>query len=317
MRRSDRGDVTGPTFLGIGAQKAGTTWLYRGLELHPDIWLPPVKELHFFDERIRFPERGFENVHGTHGPSKRWRRQLHNERRRRRRIEVVDDDEAQNRKWCSDYFFGTPSIDWYRSLFAGHLHAGEVTPEYAALDADMIETVVTELPQIRVIYLLRNPIEREWSAALMATRSGNRSPDAVLRQNRRHVRYSDNIDRWTEALPPGRFYIGFTEDLGNHPDALMAHIVEFIGADPGAARIPTGRPNSGGATSIPGPFATALADELADEIDRIARRFGGPAESWAREATWLKRNRPTHDLPYPLAIDSAPSATSRLSSIVI
>jgi hypothetical protein len=40
---------TGPTFLGIGAQKAGTTWLHRMLSLHPDIGMPEQKELHFWD----------------------------------------------------------------------------------------------------------------------------------------------------------------------------------------------------------------------------------------------------------------------------
>lgn len=308
--------MTGPTFLGIGAQKAGTTWLYRGLELHPDIWLPPVKELHFFDERMRFPEPGFHNIHRTHGPARRWRRQLHNERRRRRRVETIDEAERRNREWCSRYFFGTPSLDWYRSLFADHDHSGEVTPEYAALDAETIETVVTALPDIRVVYLLRNPIEREWSAALMATRSGNRQPDDVLRQNRRHVRYSDNIDRWSGALPPGRLYVGFTEDLRTHPEALMADVVTFIGADPRQARVPVGRPNSGGATSIPGHLATALADELFEEIDRIARRFGGPAKSWRRSAQWLRTNRPGGELPYPLTIDTNDPGTG-VSSIVV
>ena len=37
------------TFLGIGAQKAGTTWLHRMLALHPDIGMPEQKELHFWD----------------------------------------------------------------------------------------------------------------------------------------------------------------------------------------------------------------------------------------------------------------------------
>ena len=37
-----------PHFLGIGAQKAATTWLYRCLKVHPGIWLPPLKELHYF-----------------------------------------------------------------------------------------------------------------------------------------------------------------------------------------------------------------------------------------------------------------------------
>lgn len=41
----------GPDFLGIGAQKAGTTWLYKMLSLHPDIGMPVEKELHFWDRQ--------------------------------------------------------------------------------------------------------------------------------------------------------------------------------------------------------------------------------------------------------------------------
>lgn len=37
-----------PQFLGLGVQKGGTTTLQRLLELHPQAWLPPSKELHFF-----------------------------------------------------------------------------------------------------------------------------------------------------------------------------------------------------------------------------------------------------------------------------
>ncbi len=38
-----------PRFLVIGAQKAGTTWLDRNLRTHPQIWVPPEKEIHYFD----------------------------------------------------------------------------------------------------------------------------------------------------------------------------------------------------------------------------------------------------------------------------
>jgi hypothetical protein len=38
-----------PAFLIIGAQKAGTSSLFRYLSQHPDIRLPKRKELHFFD----------------------------------------------------------------------------------------------------------------------------------------------------------------------------------------------------------------------------------------------------------------------------
>ena len=36
-------------FLGIGAQKAGTTWIYQHLSRHPQICFPAGKEIHFWD----------------------------------------------------------------------------------------------------------------------------------------------------------------------------------------------------------------------------------------------------------------------------
>src|SRR4029078_219812 len=48
----------GPDFLCVGAQKAGTSWLYRQLEPHPDFWMPPVKELHYLDNLNRTKRRG-------------------------------------------------------------------------------------------------------------------------------------------------------------------------------------------------------------------------------------------------------------------
>ena len=49
-----------PNFLCIGAQLSGTTWLHRNLAARHDVWLPPAKELHFFD-----------TLFGADGP--RWR----------------------------------------------------------------------------------------------------------------------------------------------------------------------------------------------------------------------------------------------------
>ena len=38
-------------FLGIGAQKSGTTWLSEHLKPHPGVFIPEVKELHYWDWR--------------------------------------------------------------------------------------------------------------------------------------------------------------------------------------------------------------------------------------------------------------------------
>ena len=39
-----------PTFIGIGAAKAGTTWIFRCLQEHPEVYMAPVKETKFFDD---------------------------------------------------------------------------------------------------------------------------------------------------------------------------------------------------------------------------------------------------------------------------
>jgi hypothetical protein len=41
--------MDGPDFLGIGAQKAGTSWLHANLAQHPRVRFPAGKEVHFWD----------------------------------------------------------------------------------------------------------------------------------------------------------------------------------------------------------------------------------------------------------------------------
>ena len=43
-------------FIGIGVQKAGTTWLSSILKEHPEIYIHPRKELHYFD-KTKLPAR--------------------------------------------------------------------------------------------------------------------------------------------------------------------------------------------------------------------------------------------------------------------
>lgn len=46
-----------PNFLVIGAARSGTTWIAKNLSLHPEVFVPARKELHFFDADY---ERGLE-----------------------------------------------------------------------------------------------------------------------------------------------------------------------------------------------------------------------------------------------------------------
>jgi len=53
-----------PDFVVIGAQKAGTTWLYECLSEHPEVFVPRMKEVHYFtrpqDDRLSRLDQGVE-----------------------------------------------------------------------------------------------------------------------------------------------------------------------------------------------------------------------------------------------------------------
>ena len=101
-----------PDFLGIGAQKAGTTWLHRSLQAHPQIWMPREKELHYFDEKIRLNGGLWSRLRGDRPADMRWRRQF-KARFKRPPKKLSWQDVA----WDLRYFFGRPSDEWYASLF--------------------------------------------------------------------------------------------------------------------------------------------------------------------------------------------------------
>lgn len=58
FRNMNNLDQNLPHFICIGSQRAGTTWLHNCLDEHPEVFVPPAKELHFFD---RFYDTGLDN----------------------------------------------------------------------------------------------------------------------------------------------------------------------------------------------------------------------------------------------------------------
>lgn len=59
-----------PNFIGIGAQKCATTWVYRVLEDHPEALLSDPKELHFFSSNFDHGYQWYES-HFPETPSAR------------------------------------------------------------------------------------------------------------------------------------------------------------------------------------------------------------------------------------------------------
>ncbi len=119
-----------PNFLGIGAQKCGSTWLYEILRRHERIDFPAGKEVHF---------------------------------------------------WDINYHKG---ISWYSNLFScdDFKIRGEITPAYAILKDDTIGIINKNFPELRLIYIIRNPISRAWSSAKMAIQRAEMTIDEASDQ---------------------------------------------------------------------------------------------------------------------------------------
>ena len=226
-----------PHFLVIGAQKAGTTWLDRNLRTHPQIWLPPEKEIHFFDLPRPLPFAAL-----RYAPKRKVR---HWARHRLRRDLAKVDRGEQSREWYEAYYFSARTWHWYRSLFtpAGAQVAGETTPRYAVISPRTIASIRRRMPDLKIIYLLRDPIDRMWSDHAMfhdrrfggeGTKTVSESADSSLLTRAgslQHSRYEQNIRRWEQCFPRERIFLGFMEELADKPADFLRRVFDFLGVD--------------------------------------------------------------------------------------
>jgi hypothetical protein len=271
-----------PDFLIIGAQKAGTTWLDRNLRRHPQIWLPPEKEIHFFDLPPLLPFSALRLA-----PTRSIR---HWARFRMQRDADKAHANPQHAHWYAHYYWLPRTEQWYRSLFApapGQL-AGEATPRYAVLPERRIRQAHRLMPDCRIIYLLRDPIARAWSDVAMFQspkfgRPGLQHLDAeaalrflVHARRIRHSSYLANLERWEKFFPSEQIFVGFHDEVRQAPRKILASIYGFLGVDDSPSRtknIIARKVNRQRYQQIPPAFERALAKMLMPELRALDARF--------------------------------------------
>ncbi|MDD5271704.1 MAG: sulfotransferase [Methylovulum sp.] len=271
-----------PDFLVIGAQKSGTTWLDRNLRNHPNIWLPPEKEIHFFDFPPLIPF--FFLLFAPMRPVRHWAKN----RMLRDWKKVCDGEQAC--AWYIRYYFGVRTQGWYVSLFkpAAQQCCGEVTPRYAILSEAKIAKVHALMPDAKIIYLLRNPIERIWSDLAMFSRPKFGSQglqaddDAAIQRfisNASHQassRYVRNLERWGTFYPPEQMFIGFQGQIRDNPEQLLKDVCQFLAVDASdehISKMAKQRINSHDYPDMPPGIAKALAKLFISDIEMLHQRF--------------------------------------------
>ncbi len=262
----------GPDFLCVGIHKGGTTWLYQQLYSHPDFWMPPLKELHYFDQLGK--------VQRSSSPRCRDERDL-------RFLETIASLSA---KPCID-------LEFYARLFEpkGSLLSGDISPNYSTLSDEVIRRIVRYFPNLKVIFLARDPVERVWSHLSMEVRYQQIEQfDAtdVDEVNRKLLRRgmllrsypSAIVARWKRYVHPDRFRIYFFDDLQRKPAELRRSILDFLGADPDKQGSRQTVNHNGWARMdklvLTDTVRSHLAQFFKKELKTCAARLGGPARNW-------------------------------------
>lgn len=284
--------VAGPDFICIGMQKAGTGWLFDQLDVDPNFWMPPTKELHYLDNQLKRPRTILDNMH------RRGNRdlQVYNQERQardRRPLHARDlaflDQALKIRGQRLDF-------DAYAGLFhpKGELISGDITPSYSTLAAPVIRQLAARFPTLRVMLLVRDPVERSWSLLNMKVRRGavdeSQTGDWAAVQAKvtsaafEARSYATRVwRRWSDNFSSGRIRYFFFDDIAAAPSEALNEIREFLGVAPATDRALAPDYNRKAAKAkamMTDEVRRGLAELYADELRESALVFGGPAAGW-------------------------------------
>lgn len=194
-----------PNLFVIGAMKSGTSSLHEYLHQHPEIFMSRMKEPQYFAP------------HET-----RW-----------------------GQRWGQGQPYPQPGIQWYLDLFrdAGNVKfAGESSVSYTAAPwVSGCEQRIYEFnPDARLIYIMRDPVERALSHYWHFVTDGREDLDPLpaIRRKEDYVARSDYVRQlapYFATFGRERVFTLTLEELAADPDGSMRPLFLWLGVDPDLA----------------------------------------------------------------------------------
>jgi hypothetical protein len=251
-----------PDFLVVGPQRTGTSWLNVNLRFHPEILMSRPKEIFYFSSlKSRHPKR------------------------------FVTDDLG----WYLR-FFTDPAWLWAAKTGAclarhGRLYRprvrGESTASYASLDPDVIDDILRLNPEVRVVLMVRNPVDRAWSDAKYYFERRVGDMRRVAFEDLRGFftnayqlscgRYAANFGNWSSRLRPGHLFAGRFDDIAADPERMLRDVMRFLGVSDDAryvSRSARKRVNVTSRSRIEPRSKEFLKELFADELSWLDGRLG-------------------------------------------
>lgn len=279
--------------FGVGATKAGTSWLHRYLCDHPQCDLPVIKELHYFD-RIDAPHLEKELTRLATVRANLLAESLMAKGRKAARLNArIDEVEA----WIDVMKRGAIEHDAYlaflgRNADAGTRLVGDITPAYGLMEEAVLARMAEMAPDTRFVMLLRDPLDRLWSNLRMMAgwrlkdgeevgEKANRLFDRMLRGKEAPViersDYTGMLTRLGNVVSKERLHVEFYETLFT-PDAVT-RICRFLGLDVADAAFDRRVHASPPATLDP-KFAPQARDLLLPHYDYVLGLMGDIPARW-------------------------------------
>lgn len=130
---------------------------------------------------------------------------------------------------------------WYRSLFAGAEHAreiGEASTTYSMYPHydHVVDRLLAVVPVPKLIYLVRDPVERMRSAYQHGLAGGTetRPLEVALRVDPRYLlttSYAMQLDQWLARVSREQILLLGFEELRTNPAGLIERVLQFLGVE--------------------------------------------------------------------------------------
>jgi hypothetical protein len=233
--------------LGVGCQKGGTTWLHHYLHAHPACNLGFRKEYHVFDALWIRGARTEKFMAGTiKNLDKKARKDA-----KRAENDLPTDETSQKSVLLKASFYENPEnyADYFDALYKSSDDiklVGDITPSYNGLTGENFNTIRHMLEKrgfhVKVIFLMRDPVERVYSATRMRIRDQADKPKKAGKDPQEffntyylradvemRTRYDLTMAALDEAFDTKDVHYGFYESLFN--DESVRAITDFLGLD--------------------------------------------------------------------------------------
>ena len=283
------GKVFGKLFISAGAMKAGTTWLYDLLLRHPELHFTLEKELHYFYDR---------DVWARSRDVLRLPRQLSKAHRmrkvRERYLNRIDPDHDSpdeiraKRDWIASYLKHPVDDAWYWNLFAQRAEgawACDFSNLYARLSARNWRRIAAQSEDLKVLYTMRDPLERMWSHVKFYQEQTGQAATAeswTPAQYRRffadpwvrvHTDYGRVVRNLRAGLGDGALKLMFYEEIHADRRAALRQVETFLGVAP--FDYPEGLLERRMAQSRVRPMPAFLPELFGRQVARIVKDLQG------------------------------------------